>query len=123
MYVTFLETLGVTSTPESIVRLGTIRPEKIRPLKLKMRSVEDKSVLMSRLPNLKKAEDIYRKVSITDDYTVEERDEIRKYVQDSKTANEKESPDSKYVWKVRGDPKNGLQIKRFFKRQVVPPTV
>ena len=38
----FLETLGVTSKPESIVRLGTIRPEKIRPLKLKMRSVEDK---------------------------------------------------------------------------------
>ena len=52
----FLETLGATSKPELIVRLGTKSPEKIRPLKLKMTSVEDKNSIISILP--KKAEEI-----------------------------------------------------------------
>ena len=36
----------------------------------------------------------------------------------SDKANEKnknESPDSKFVWRVRGSPKDGLRLKRFLK--------
>ena len=32
---------------------------------------------MSRLPNLRNAEDIYRKLSVRDDYTLEERELIK----------------------------------------------
>ena len=35
---------------------------------------------MSRLCNLKNADEIYRKLSIRDDYTIEEREEIREWV-------------------------------------------
>ena len=120
---TFRVTLGATSKPELIVRLGTTAPGKSRPMKLKNISENDKKNVMLRLPNLQTAEDQFKKVSVTDDYTVEEREEIRKYVQDAKAANEKEPPDSKYIWKDRGDPKNGLQVKRFLKRQAAASTV
>ena len=79
-----------------------------------MASEDDKITVMSRLSNLKAAEEKFRKVSVTDNYTVEERELIRTYVQNAKTANDNESPESKFIWKVRGDPKNGLQ--RFQKR-------
>ena len=99
--------------------LGTKHPEKIKLLKLKMRSVENS--IMSRLPNLKKAEDIYRKVSITDDYMVEEREEI------SKKKRKLQMRKSLVYLNMFGNceevTKNGLQIKRFFKRQVVTRTL
>ena len=69
----FLGKLGIKSKPSSNVRLGNFDPHKTRPLKLKMSSEAEKEHIMYRLPNLKNVEDRFRKVSVTEDYTVEER--------------------------------------------------
>ena len=65
--------------------------------------------MMSRLSNLKKAEDKFRKISITDDYTIEERQEIKKFVDEAKTRNLSE--EGNFFWRIRGSPKiwNGTE--------------
>ena len=110
----FLGKLGIESKSSLNVRLGNFDPNKTRPLKLKMSSEAEKENIMSRLPNLKNAEDRFRKVSVTEDYTVEERKEIKKYVEKAKEQNRNETRG--IIWKVHGTPKNGLEIKQFPKR-------
>ena len=112
--IAFLEKLGKKSKPSSNVRLSNFDPNKTRPLKLKMSSEAEKEHIMSRRPNLKNAEDRFRKVSGTENYTVEERKEIKKYVEKAKEPNRNETRN--IIWKVRGTPKNELEIKQFPKR-------
>ena len=90
------------------MRLGKLDPDgRCRPMKLVMNSVEDKQLVMSRLPNLKSAEDQYRNISIKDDYTPSERELIRYKLNQAREMNERENTNT---WKVRGTPKNGLRI-------------
>ena len=71
---------------------------------------------MKRLRNLKNAEEQdFKKISITDDYTVSERNEIRTWVEKAREKNGKEKSD-KYTWKVRGTPKNGMSLVKFIKQ-------
>ena len=79
-----------------------------------MASEADKDTIMARLGNLKNAEDVYRKVSIRDDYTLEEREMVREYV---KKAEAKNASENTQEWKVRGTPKTGLRLVRITKRQ------
>ena len=79
-----------------------------------MNKEEEKNLIMARLSNLKNAEESIKKVSVTDDYTVDERNEIRAWVEKAKKKNEDETDD--VVWKVRGTPKNGLRLARFAKQ-------
>ena len=54
-----MEILGITSLPKEITRLGKSgNDKKQRPIKVKMTNAK----VMSRLSNLKNAEEIYRKV-------------------------------------------------------------
>ena len=104
--------------PESVVRLGMI-PEvpvanKVRPIKIRFKLPEEKDNMMSRLSNLKRAEDKFRKISITDDYTIEERQEIKKFVDEAKRRNETE--EGNFFWRTRGSPKTGLELRRVPKR-------
>ena len=66
-----------------------------------METDEAKLVFMSHLGKLKDRPDKFRRISVTDDYTQEEREEIRKLVEEAK---ERSKNDSQYVWKVRGSP-------------------
>ena len=72
---------------------------------------------MSRLPNLKNSEDMFRRNSMTEDHTIEARQEIRRLVDESKEKNRNEM---NAVWKVRGDKKNGWRLVKFTKR--APPS-
>ena len=110
------KTMGIDIRPDSITRLGKPDPNKSRPIKLKMKSESDKDSFMARLPNLKNAEDRFNKISVTEDYTAEERETIRKKVTEARNKSETEG-EGKYVWKVRGSPKNGLRLIRFTKNQ------
>ena len=110
----FLDILGITSRPKLIIRLGKKDENKKRPVKVIMNSSNEKDSVMSRLMNLKNADEIYRSLSITDDYTVEERDQIREWVHKANTKNEGESTNT---WKVRGTPKNGLRLVKITKRR------
>ena len=77
-----------------------------------MKSENDKDSFIARLPNLKNAEDRFNKISVTEDYTAEEREAIRKKVTEARNKSETEG-EGKYVWKARGSPKNGLRLIRF----------
>ena len=68
---------------------------------------------------LKNADEQFKKLSVTDDYTEEERHLIRTWVQKANVKNCEENDNSTFVWKVRGTPKNGLRLVKFTRRQ--PP--
>ena len=106
--------IGVDHRPKAIVRLGSPDNNKCRPLRVTMNTDDEKDLVMARLPNLKNAEDNLKKVSVTDDYTADERNEIKIWVEKAKKRNEDETGD--VIWKVRGTPKNGLRLAKFTKR-------
>ena len=114
----FLRDIGVEGSYKSIIRLGT-RPEDSelakRPMKVVMENEAGKDRIMAHLNNLKGKED-YKGISITDDHSIADRKIIREWGEKAKTANENEPADSLYEWKVRGSPKNGMQLKKFRKR-------
>ena len=109
----FLDTIGTASRPSQIIRLSKPSKGKSRPVKLVMRNEKDKDSVMSRLVNLKNAEDVYRKLSVRDDYTLEERDMVREWV---RKAAEKNQEENTQAWKVRGKPKNVLRLAEIAKR-------
>ena len=109
----FLDIIGITTFPKQIVRLGKPNENKMRPVKLVMAKSGDKDTIMSRLGNLKNAEEIYRKVSVRDDYTIEERGLIKEWVTKAEKKNKEENTQA---WKVRGTPKNGLRLVKITKR-------
>ena len=78
-----------------------------------MKSKADKHAIMSRLNRLKDTEEEFGKISITEDYTQTEREMIKTW---SAKAREKTAADKEYTYKVRGDPKNGLKLVRFKRR-------
>ena len=96
------------------MRLGAFADNRIRPVKLIMESAEDKEQVQSRLINLKGAEEIYRKVSVRDDYTLKERELVKDMV---KKANERNTAEETNAWKVRGTPKNGLRLVKITRRK------
>ena len=96
--------------PLMVHRLGIKNRNKQRPLHVTMKTIEEKGELMSRLGLLRGAEDEFKKISVTEDYTVAEREEIKRWVT---MANEKTKDETLgYVWKVRGSPKTGMRLIR-----------
>ena len=82
-----------------------------------MNTREDKVLIMSRLINLKNADDQYRRVSVKDDYTLEERELIKKWL---KKADEKNKLENTTDWKIRGTPKSGLRLIKITKTKETP---
>ena len=67
----------VKLVPKSFTRLGVKNENKKgRPLRLTMRSINEKAILMKAAPNLRNANKDFRKVSITHDLTIEQRNQI-----------------------------------------------
>ena len=109
-----LDKIGVAQRPKQLFRLGKQTEGRTRPVKLVMENDDDKDTIMARLGNLKNAEDVFRKVSIRDDYTLEEREMVRDFV---KKAEAKNAAENTQEWKVRGTPKTGLRLVKITKRQ------
>ena len=112
--LTILEKLEISSSPESVLRLGKPNERKKRPIKVTLKNKAEKTKLMNKLGKLKGTEEELGRISITDDHTASEREEIKKWVTKAKEKTE-EDPDK--VYKVRGDPKNGLRLIWFPKNQ------
>ena len=87
----FLDTIGLTLKPKQIICLGKPNGDKKRPIKLVMSNVAEKDSIMFRLGNLKNAEDIYSQLSVRDDYTIEERNQIKEWVKKAKQKNRDEN--------------------------------
>ena len=107
---------------KSVHRLGKPDPVKKRPIMLMLESEEDKEKVLMKLTNLKDKEE-YKGVSVTEDYTVTERKLLQDWRDRAKAKNEAEEPESNYVWRVRGTPKNGLELKKFLKQRTAPRAV
>ena len=103
----FLEAIEANVEPKAIIRLGNENAEKKRPVKLIMKTAEDKEQVMKNLNKLKNADTALRGISVRDDYTLEERKLIRAMNEEAKKRNEAEKVTH---WKVRGTPKNGLKV-------------
>ena len=71
---------------------------------------------MRNLTNLK-GNEAYKKISITEDYTVSERKMIQEMREQARQKNDQEPEDSEFVYKLRGTPKNGLMIRRLKKNK------
>ena len=88
--------IEVDATPVSIARLGQRNESKSRLIKVKLSSQNEKQRLMNNLIKLKNAVDQFKKISVTDNYTSEERAVIRnKVVEARKSCNQGQSCRSK----------------------------
>ena len=86
-----------------------------------MNSKSEKDDVMGNLTYLKHAEDDIRKIRITDDYTLNERREIKIWLDKANEKNKTES--GQFVWKVRGSPKEGMRLAKFRKEKQPSNTV
>lgn len=102
-----LKHLTVKSQASSITRIGKPNDRKKRVLKIVMKSDGDKEKVMDNLRRLKGTEEEFGKISVTHDYTSTDREKIKEF---TNRAKQKSEEDPSRVYKVRGDPKNGLRI-------------
>ena len=58
-----LKHIGKSQTPESVVRLGNPKPSKMRPIKVQMKTKDDKINVMKYLKKLKGTVDEFGKIS------------------------------------------------------------
>ena len=110
----FIAALKVTSTVKSVSRIGLSVQDKNCPVKVVMDTKEERNRILSNLRNLKGIPE-YTIISVTEGYTVTEGRMIKNWLYKAKEKNKNESSDSKFVWRVQGSPKNGLQLKRLMK--------
>ena len=100
----FLTKIDIALKPLAIHRIG--KPSnRDRPIKVIMNNEQEQINIMRNLPKLKDADEQFKKLCITDDFTIEEREEIRKWVQKAKLKNNEEGENKRYIWCVRGTPK------------------
>ncbi len=101
---------------QKVVRVGPKtdkegEPRKTpRPLKVVMEDKESKTVLMRNLYKLRSAEERFSQISVTHDYSKEEREKIKVKVAEAQRKNEEEQPKN-FRYRVRGPPWD-LQIKK-----------
>ena len=108
-----LKHMKLKSKPSEVTRLGKLNGNNCRVLKVVMPSKIAKDNVMKSLNLLKNTEDFFGKISITDDYTATERQLIKDFVNKARDQGRK---DTSRIFKVRGDPKNGLRIVSFTKK-------
>ena len=105
-----LAKIGVVAAPSVITRLGVAKAETKRPIKIVMKTHTDKEQVMKSLGRLKGTERYFGKISVKDDYTSNEREQIRIL---SEQATRQSEGNTEKIFKVRGNSKNGWRIVSF----------
>ena len=103
----FSQQLNIAARPTKFYRLGKSDSNRNRPLKLEMMSTIDRDAVMRNLNYLKGSEEKLGKLSVKEDLTQSERQQVRKFVDIAKERNKVETS---HRWVVRGSPKNGLRL-------------
>ena len=94
--------IQVNYEPVTLFRLGRKEENKNRPLMVRLNSKEAKAAIMSNLGRLKHAVRRFsERISVTHDYTPEERKMIKELVEDARRRNSNQQ-NERYKWKVRG---------------------
>lgn len=110
-----MSTIGVAESVKSVTRLGEKREGRRRPIKVALNNEEDKTKILSRLWKLRGVARFDR-ISVSEDFTIAERETLKIWQEKAKGKNEEEPADSNVIWRVRGSPKNGLFLKRIARR-------
>ena len=98
--------------PTSVMRIGTKVEGRNRPIKVIFKSSDEKHKVLSNLKNLK-GKELYKTISVTHDYTFNEREMLDDFLRQAKEKNELDTMEDKdYKWKVWGSPKNRLFLKK-----------
>ena len=114
-----LQSMSISDvTVKSVHRIGRPQSEKKRPILVVTNTDGDKEKIMQNLSNLKDKAD-FKGISVTEDYTPAERQMLTDWREKAKAKNNEEESNSKFIWRVRGTPKNGLMLKRFLKQRPV----
>ena len=108
----FFKKINIQARPTKFYRLGKSENKK-RPLKIEMSNIVEKDSVMKNLNLLKGTEEELGKLSVKDDFTKTEREQVRKFVN---IAKERNTNDSSNYWVVRGTPKNGLSLVKLTRR-------
>ena len=108
--------LKVKVNVKHVMRIGANETERSRPIKVCLGNEKEKEAFVGNLTALKNIPR-YKKISITEDYTIAERLLIKEMVKKAALKNESEPTNSTTIWKVRGTPKNGLYIKKTLKKK------
>ena len=108
-----LNKIGSPVKPNIITRLGEKSIDKNRPIKIVLKCKADKDSVMKNLGRLKGTERFFGKISVKDDYTTQERENIRQLTDRAKMQSN-ENPDR--IFKVRGDSKNGWKVVSFLRK-------
>ena len=110
--IDILTHIGINTQPDKVIRLGRENENKALVLRVVMPSKSSKDGVMTSLGCLKGTEEDFGKISVTDDYTAIERQKIKDFAD---KVREQSKKDNTRVFKVRGDPKNGLRMISFKK--------
>ena len=112
----FTEVAKITKTEgievASINRIGEKKDDIKRPLRIVLKNKAAKIKVLENAKLLAKAENKYQSISISADYSKEERAKIKAKVEEAKKLSE---DDLNHVWKVRGPPWD-LRLKKLPKR-------
>ena len=108
-----LQKIGLNMVPTLVVRLGKSTEGKNRPIKIVMKSKEEQNRIMENLHHLKGTERYFGKISIKDDYTISEREEIKLLTE---RAKEQSTQNPERIYRVRGNSKNGWRIVSYLKQ-------
>ncbi len=109
----YSQRLGVKATPTSITRLGEQNETRRRPIKITMKTKDDQENIMKNLGRLKGTEHHFGKISVKEDYTTNEREQIRLLNGQAKKLNDE---NHEKTFKVRGNSKNGWRVISFPKK-------
>ena len=101
---------------KTVHRIGRPQPDKKRPIMVIMNTEVDKEKIMQNLSNLRDKTE-FKGISVTEDYTLAERQMLLDWREKATAKNNEEEPNSKFIWRVRGTPKNGLMLKKFLKQK------
>ena len=108
-----LQKIGLNMVPTLVVRLGKSTEGKNRPIKIVMKSKEEQNRIMENLHHLKGTERYFGKISIKDDYTISEREEIKLLTE---RAKEQSTQNPERFYRVRRNSKNGWRIVSYLKQ-------
>ena len=90
--------------------------ERNRPIKVVLKSDKEKFALLGNLFALKGVEE-YNGISITEDLTQAERRQYKLLSEEAKDKNNQLSQEDSFIWRVRGNSKNGYRLVRLNKHR------
>ena len=104
--LSFLESINARSRPRKTYRLGVRDKNKVRPVKLVMINEDEKNEVLQKF---RLVSSNYSRLYVKDDYSTDERQKIKSYVEEAKKRN---STETTLRWTVRGSPRTKLYLKR-----------